>query len=259
MAKRCEGRVALVTGSSRGIGQAIALALAAEGADVVVTGRTETPRKDVGGTIHSTADDVRKLGGRALAVAADLMKPSEIEVLVKRTVEEFGHIDILVNNAAEVSASMYESFWEMTPESWNRQIDLNLTAPFLLCKAVGPHMREQGSGWIVNVSSSYGSHEIDDMPGGEGSPGLAYGASKAGLDRMTLGLAKEFRPFGVAVAAFYPGFTLTEHCETLAVVGGLDPQHAHAVEVPAGRVAELVCVKDPMVHSGKVFDVAASF
>ncbi len=249
-----DGRVALVTGSSRGIGRAIALELARRGADIVVTARTETPRDDLPGTIHTTAEEVRGLGRRALAVRADLMLAGDIESLAVRAIGEMGRVDMLVNNAADIGLAMYDAFWDMSAESWLRQIQINLNAPFLLCKCVAPHMRERGSGVIVNVSSGYGRNEIDEMPGGKGSPGVAYGASKAGLDRMTIGLAKELRPFGVCVISVDPGFTLSEHCETLASAGGIDPQWAHPMAQPAGIVADIVCDPDPMARTGQVLD-----
>ena len=249
-----DGRVALVTGSSRGIGRAIALELARRGADIVVTARTETPRDDLPGTIHQTAEEVRALGRRAAALRADLAVASDIESLAKRAIDEMGRIDVLVNNAADIGLAMYDTFWDMSAENWLRQIQINLNAPFLLCKAIAPHMRERSGGVIVNVSSGYGRSEIEQMPGGQGSPGVAYGASKAGLDRMTVGLAKELRPFGVCVVSVDPGFTLSEHCETLASAGGIDPQWAHPMAVPAGIVADVVCDPDPMARSGEVLD-----
>jgi NAD(P)-dependent dehydrogenase (short-subunit alcohol dehydrogenase family) len=251
-----KGQVALVTGSSRGIGRGLALALARRGADVVVTARTEAPRADLPGTIHATADEIRALGRRALAVRADLLEPRDIDALVQRALAEFGQIDVLVNNAAEVSTAMYDSFWEMSEQSWRRQLELNLTAPFLLCRAVAPSMRERRRGLIVNISSGYGRTEIEAMPGGHGSPGVAYGASKAGLDRLTLGLAKELRPFGIAVVSVDPGFTLTEHCTTLGPAGGLDTSFAHPVEVPVRAVLDVVCAADPLAYSGQCLSAA---
>ena len=124
------------------------------------------------------------------------------------------------------------------------------------CKAVAPAMRDQRSGIIVNISSGYGHTEVEQMPGDEGSPGVAYGASKAGLDRMTVGLAKELRPFGVSVVSVDPGFTLTEHCEELGPAGGLDTAWAHPMDLPAQLVAQVVCAKDRMAHTGQVRAVA---
>ena len=250
------GKVALVTGSSRGIGRAIAMGLARAGADVVVTARTETPREDLPGTIHDTAEQVRALGRRALAVRADLTSDADIEALAGRAFDEFGRIDVLVNNAAEIGMSMYDSFWELSAENWDRQVRVNLTAPFRLCKAVAPRMRDRGGGLIVNISSGYGQNEIEEMPGGQGSPGVAYGATKAGLDRMTVGLAKELAPHGIGVVSVDPGFTLSEHCETLAPAGGIDPSFAHPMDLPAGIVVGLACGSDPLAKTGRVLSAA---
>ena len=250
------GKVALITGSSRGIGRAIALELAKKGADIVVTGRTDVARADIPGTIQQTADEVRGLGRKALAVKADLMRQEDITQLVERSLAEFGRIDLLINNAADVGMAMYDSFWEMTPESWSRQLYLNVTAPFLLCKSVAPHMRKRRQGLIINISSGYGQNEIEAMPGGGGSPGVAYGASKAALDRLTVGLAKELKPFDIGVVSLDPGFTLTEHCETLGPAGGLDTSFAHGMDVPASALVEIACAADPLSYTGQVISAA---
>ena len=164
---------------------------------------------------------------------------------------ECGPIDRVMNGAAIMPTGLL-----MNKDSVliNRIMEINYGGTVNVTMATLPRMRERGSGLVVNVSSGFGQSALQEMPGGEGSPGIAYGASKAGLDRMTVGLAKELRPFGVCVVSVDPGFTLSEHCETLASAGGIDPQWAHPMAVPAGIVADVVCDPDPMARSGEILD-----
>ncbi len=244
------GKVALVTGSSRGIGRAIALELARAGADVVVAARSETQRSVLPGTIHRTAEEIAALGRRSLAVKADLTVPQEVEALARESIDFFGRVDIVVNNAAYTGSSQFATFWEMTPESWLRQIALNLSTPFLLCKALVPSMREHGGGVVINMSSAAARNEPEALPG-EGAPGVAYPVSKAGIERLTSALAKEFRPFNIAIIALDPGFTMTEAVQAMASDRRLTATNAHPLDVPARAVAYLASCDDRMKYSGQ--------
>ncbi len=185
-----DGKVAVVSGASRGIGALTAVLLAKEGADVVVTARTDRERADLPGSIAKTAEEVRRLGRRALPVKADLTREEEIDAVVAQTIDAFGRVDILVNDAALTRDQMFDAFLPMIRQSWRDQIALNLTAPFLLCKAFVPHMIARGGGLIVNVTSAAAWNEGAALPGIGGAPGVAYAVSKAGLNRMTLALRK---------------------------------------------------------------------
>src|SRR5262245_46296550 len=137
-----QGKVAIVTGSARGIGRAIAVELAELGADVVVTARTVVPRDDdLTGTIHETAAAIAAAGSRALAIGADLSQPAERERIVREALDEFGRVDILVNNAADTSDNVFRGFEVTTPDEWATQIDLNLNCMYSLMKACVPSMR----------------------------------------------------------------------------------------------------------------------
>src|SRR5262249_20296820 len=140
------GQIALVTGASRGIGAALAVALARMGADVAVAARTATPRPDVSGTIHTTAADVEATGRRSLSIAADMSVAADVEAMIGTTMDAFGRLDILVNNAAAMNPRMFDTIWKMTPESWRYQIDVNLTSLWLATKVAAPLMRDQGGG-----------------------------------------------------------------------------------------------------------------
>jgi NAD(P)-dependent dehydrogenase (short-subunit alcohol dehydrogenase family) len=186
------GKVAVVTGASRGIGRAIAVALAQAGVDVVCTARsTEAqPHKVLPGTIEETARQVQALGRRAVAIPVDVSKEDEVEAMARRVLAEFGRLDILVNNAAIATSG---SFLEVPVRRWDLVLNVNLRGVYLCSRAFLPSMLERGSGSIINVSS-YASHT-------DGSWGLAYSVSKAALERLTTGLATELAPAGIAVNA----------------------------------------------------------
>lgn len=185
-------KVAVVTGASRGIGRAIAVALAQAGADVVCTARsTEAqPHKVLPGTIEDAAGQVEALGRRSLAIPVDVSKEDEVEAMARHVLEEFGRIDILVNNAA---IAVPGSFLDVPIRRWDLVMNVNLRGVVLCSQAFLPGMIERKSGCVINVSS-YAS-EVD------GEWGLPYSVSKAALNRMTTGLAAEMAPLGITVNA----------------------------------------------------------
>ncbi len=184
------GRTALVTGASRGIGRAIAHAYAREGARVVVTGRDEAALDAL----------VGELGADALAAPADLASPETPEALVAATINRFGALDLLVNNAGVIHPAMPLADFE--PEDWRAVIEVNLVAPAMLVRAAVPAMRAAGGGTIINLSS------IGGRKGGRGRS--AYRASKAALINLTESLAAELAPDGIQVNCICPGAVDTE-------------------------------------------------
>ncbi len=198
---RLKDKVAIVTGGSRGIGKAIAIALAREGATVVVAARTEIEKGPLPGTIYKTAEEIRAFGGKALPMKVDVTSEEDVEEMRRRTLEEFGRVDILVNNAGVNRPS---SLVDMPAKYWDLTIRVNLGGLFLCTKAVLPKMIEQREGSIINLSS-LAAREI-----GKPNPGLAYDVTKAGIERFTWGLAEQMRKYNVAVNALCPGNTVTE-------------------------------------------------
>ncbi len=201
-----EGRVAIVTASSRGIGKAMALGLAREGATIVVAARSETEGQTTPGTIHATAAEIQALGARALAVRCNVREEESIYDMVRQTMDAFGRIDVLVNNAGVAS---YRPFLEATVKEWDLLLDIDLRAPFVCCKAVVPTMMEQGGGSIINISSHAATHIFSSTLGAEGSKGIemmgqAYGVAKAGLERFSWGLAAELGRYNIAVNVLKP-------------------------------------------------------
>lgn len=189
MPTKLQDAVTVVTGASRGVGRAIAVALAGEGAHVVCCARSsEAKPSQLPGTIEETARQVEALGRRGLAHPCDITKDEEVEALAQRTLAEFGRIDILVNNAG---ISFPAPLNETPMKRWDLVMNVNLRGPVLCTKAFLPQMMEQGSGRIINISSYLA---VGFLPGM-----LSYSVSKIALEKLTQGLALELQPYGIAV------------------------------------------------------------
>jgi NAD(P)-dependent dehydrogenase (short-subunit alcohol dehydrogenase family) len=194
---RLKGRVAIVTGASRGLGKAMALGLAREGAAVVAAARTEEKIDPNGleGTIHRTAEEIRALGGSCLPVRCDVTREEQVENMVQATMKEFGSIDILVNNAG---IAFPAPVWELPLKRWELVLRVNVTGTFICTKSVLPVMTDQKRGSIIILSS------VQAQARGSVPSGIGYGVSKAALERMTYGLATELGKFNIAVNCLKP-------------------------------------------------------
>ncbi|MGD1863941.1 MAG: 3-oxoacyl-[acyl-carrier-protein] reductase [Phormidesmis sp.] len=198
MAKALDGKVAIITGSSRGIGKATAIALAEQGGKVVVNYARSSEAAD------AVVAEIEGNGGEAITLQADVSKEDQVDAMVKATMEKFGRIDVLVNNAGITRDTL---LLRMKPEAWQAVIDLNLTGVFLCTRAVSKIMLKQRSGRIINISS---------VAGLMGNPGQAnYSAAKAGVIGFTKTIAKELAPRGVTANAVAPGFIATDMTDDL--------------------------------------------
>lgn len=194
-----EGRIAIVTGASRGIGAAIARLLAAEGAAVAVTARTvDEGDSRFAGSLASTVAAIRAAGGVAHPIAADLSRPADRSRLIDETVAELGPVDVLVNNGA---VTYFEPVAEFSEKRWRLMFEVQVRAPFELAQLVLPSMRERGSGSILNISSKAGLHP---QPDAGVTGGTVYGMVKAALERFSTGLAAEVAGDGITVNALSP-------------------------------------------------------
>jgi NAD(P)-dependent dehydrogenase (short-subunit alcohol dehydrogenase family) len=190
-----ENRVAIVTGGAKGIGKAISLKFAEEGCDIVVNAMHIEGAEKV-------AEEVKKMGRRSLAIAADVADTAQVNNMVDRTIKEFGKIDILVNNAGGISEATGGAIESTTDEDWNRIIGINLTGQFLCCRAVVPYMKKNRYGKIVNVSSMGAIHPP--------APIVHYHSAKGGVLGLTTNLAYELRQENITVNAILPGPVLSE-------------------------------------------------
>jgi NAD(P)-dependent dehydrogenase (short-subunit alcohol dehydrogenase family) len=187
-----EGKTAIVTGASKGIGKVCALALADGGADVVLASRNLEGLK-------RTAAEVEEKGSKALPMVVDILKESDIEHMVTQTVDHFGKVDILVNNAGTGKISLMEN---LKTEDWDRVIDTNLKGTFLCCRAVIPEMKKRRYGKIINMCSLGGIRGSRNMS--------VYNASKGGIMRLSESLALEVVDHGILVNCICPGMFLTD-------------------------------------------------
>jgi dehydrogenase/reductase SDR family protein 4 len=191
-----KGKIAVVTGGSRGIGRAISLAFAEAGADLVVSSRDKRPPE-----LEKVAGEVRALGRKALAIPAHVGKRKEVENLVQKTLQEFGRIDILVNNAG--ANPVLSSIVDLEEEALEKVLEVNLKGAFLMSKVAARAMIEQGGGRIINLSSISGLRARDDGTG-------AYCISKAALNMLTQVMARELARHNILVNAIAPGSIRTE-------------------------------------------------
>ena len=242
-----KGRNALVTGASRGIGEAIAARLAMEGARVVASARTaEAGESRLSGALHETVERIRRAGGEATFIKADLAQSVERERLVEEATAAYGPIDILINNAAITYFIPVEDFPE---KRFKLMMEVQVYAPFHLAQLVLPAMRERGQGWIVNISSPAGLHP--QPPYGRGRGGTVYGMCKAALERFTTGLASEVYEAGIAVNVVSPGLVDTPG---VAVHGLINEQTRDRVQ-PIEYIAEAVyrlASGDPKTMTGRI-------
>jgi 3-oxoacyl-[acyl-carrier protein] reductase len=218
---RFQGKTALVTGASKGIGRATALRLGSEGAAVAVNGRDAA-------AVEQVVRAIRQAGGRAMEAVADVSRTDDVARMTKKVIAEFGAIDILVNNAG--GGTMARWLDDLDEEAWDRSLATNLKSTFLVTKAVAPHMRERRRGCIVMVASVAGRN-MSRLSGPD------YSAAKGGMLAFMRHMAVELGPHGVTVNAVAPGPTMVERVAKKWEIKGEEERQRILSTIPLGRPA----------------------
>lgn len=233
-----EGRVALVSGASRGLGMRVALALAREGADVAIAARTEQEHPRLPGTIHSVAEEVRALGRRALPIKMDATSDAEVEQAVAATMEALGRLDIVVHTAAAVLPT---GIADTTLRRWDLMMNVNLRAPFVLMKAALPHLQAASGGHLLFVSPPLGAETLSGR-------NVPYALSKQAGTMLIVNAARELAELGIAANCLWPA-----HPRRTEGMLALGMQREEDLKNPAIFVDAAVAVlgKDPRQFTGR--------
>jgi NAD(P)-dependent dehydrogenase (short-subunit alcohol dehydrogenase family) len=247
------GRVAVVTGASRGIGKGCALELGASGATVYVTGRSrQESDHPLPGTVGATAREIDELGGTGIAVAVDHRDDEAVAALFARVADEHGRLDVLVNNAFIVTDELTSGlpFWDVPISNWDDMIDVGTRSAYVASVFAARLMVARRAGLVVNVSGS-GANEY--------AWSVAYGVGKCALDRITADTALELRPHGVHVVSVWPGFVRTERIDVGlqrgALPDGLDVDVAESPRFTGRAVTALATDPDASRWSGRAVSV----
>jgi len=255
------GKIAIITGASRGVGKQAALDLARRGVKLVLAARTVEPDGKLPGTLGETLQQIEDLGGEALAVQTDLASEADLENLVAKAVERFGRVDILVNNAAATTGEMWQNgFLGLSREDWKYQFEVNTHAPFTLMQLCVPIMEARGGGRIINITTGSGEvfREVEEPTALESNgefslvvPG--YFSSKRALDRLGNVIAPDLARRGIFVIGMHPGLVATELVAIRVEEEGLDNSVAVPMAVPSRMIAYFAACEDPKEYTGRLF------
>ena len=240
--KTLSGKTLFITGGSRGIGRAIALRAARDGANVAIAAKTAEPHPKLSGTIHTVADEIRKAGGKALPIQLDVRDENAIVEAVKRTAQEFGGIDILVNNASAISITPTMA----TPaKRYDLMMGVNVRATFLCSQACIPLLKKASNPHILTLSPPLG------MKPKWFAGHVAYTISKYGMSMCTLGMSAELKPFGIAVNSLWPRTTIA----TAAVEVHFPPEilKASRTDEIMSDAAYVILTSDAKTNTGNFY------
>ena len=237
-----KGKTLFITGSSRGIGKAIALAAAREGANVVVVAKSAEPHPKLPGTVYSAAEEIEAAGGRALPCIADIRFEDQVEAAVEKAAETFGTLDVLVNNASAISLT---GTLETPMKRYDLMQDINTRGTYLCSRLLIPHLERAANPHILNISPPL------NMDPRWFKDHVAYTMAKYGMSMCVLGMAEEFRDRGVAVNALWPRTAI--HTAAIVMLGGVvAPENCRKPEIVADAAHEIL-IRDSRSCSGNFF------
>ncbi|HQX25920.1 MAG TPA: NAD(P)-dependent oxidoreductase [Pseudomonadota bacterium] len=236
-----KGKTLFITGASRGIGLAIALRAARDGANVAIAAKSDVPNPKLPGTIHSAAAEIVAAGGQALAQKCDIREESEVQAAVAATIERFGGIDILVNNA---SAIWLRGTLDTPMKRYDLMHQVNIRGTFLCSQACLPHLRKATNPHILTLSPPL------DMQAKWFAPHVAYTIAKFGMSQCVLGMAEEFRAEGIAINALWPRSVI--NTAALAMIPGIDTRGCRKPEILADA-AHAILTTPSRERSGRFF------
>ena len=235
------GKTLFITGASRGIGLAIALRAARDGANIVVAAKTEHPHPRLPGTIHSAAREIEAAGGKALSIATDIRSEEQVYSAVEQAVRHFGGIDILVNNASAISLT---GALETPIKRFDLMMAVNVRGTFLCSQACLPHLKKAANPHILTLSPPL------DLRARWFAPHVAYSIAKYGMSLCVLGMAEEFRRAGIAVNALWPRTIIAT--AALRVIPGIEPERGRKPEIVADA-ARHILTRDSRTTTGNFF------
>ena len=235
------GKTLFITGASRGIGLAIALRAARDGANVAIAAKSDVPNPKLPGTIHSAAAEIEAAGGKALAARCDIREEAEVQAAVAATVERFGGIDILVNNA---SAIWLRGTLDTPMKRYDLMHQVNIRGTFLCSQACLPHLRKAANPHILTLSPPL------DMQAKWFAPHVAYTIAKFGMSECVLGMAEEFRAEGIAINALWPRTVI--NTAALAMIPGIDTRGCRKPEILADA-AHAILTTPSRQRTGRFF------
>lgn len=240
MTRTLAGRTILMSGGSRGIGLAIAERAARDGANVAILAKTDTPHPKLEGTIHTAAAAIEEAGGQALPILGDVRDEESVRAAVEQTVERFGGLDVVVNNASAIDLSSTE---DLSMKKYDLMQDINARGSFLLAKAAFPHLLESTGAHVLTLSPP-----INLAPHWAGRH-LGYTIAKYGMSLVTLGLAEEWREHGIAANSLWPRTTIATAAVQNLLGGDVVMARSRTPEIMADA-AHAVLTRDPAQHTG---------
>lgn len=247
------GKVAIVTGASRGMGKQMALRLAKHGVNLVLAARTVGANEsEWPGSLTETTEQIRAMSVEATPVKCDLTVRKDVENLCQTALEKYGRVDILVNNARYVGEGHFDKFLDISFELWDKYLSANVMAPIIASRLCLPSMIKNKSGVIVSTTSA-AAYQDTGLPGGRAGTGPHYPLTKAALNRFTTAVALETEEYGIPVIALDPGAVLTERISVQTARFGYNMSIFGPMDVPAAAVEYLCCTcPNPMRYNGQI-------